>query len=191
MSFEKLLRPRSIAVIGASTSPEKVGHNILSNIIKGGFAGDIYPVHPTAAELLGKKCYPSVKNIPGAVECAVIVIKRDMVIATLKECAEKGVQAVITITAGFKETGEEGKKLQLEIARIVRQNNITMRHLGSGADRPRSNRQQRCHGVRSPGHAARASRSDHASGAGGAVVQNLHPVSACQTRLAPILPAAQ
>ena len=126
MSFEKLLRPRSIAVIGASTSPEKVGHNILSNIIKGGFAGDIYPVHPTAAELLGKKCYPSVKNIPGAVECAVIVIKRDMVIATLKECAEKGVQAVITITAGFKETGEEGKKLQLEIARIVRQNNITM-----------------------------------------------------------------
>ena len=126
MSFETLLRPKSIAVIGASTNPEKVGHNILSNIIKGGFAGDIYPVHPTAAELLGKKCYPSVKNIPGVVECAVIVIKRDMVIATLKECAEKGVQAVITITAGFKETGEEGKKLQLEIARIVRQNNITM-----------------------------------------------------------------
>jgi acetyltransferase len=126
MSFEKLLRPKSIAVIGASTSPGKVGYNILSNIISGGFEGEIYPVNPTVTELLGKKCYPSLKDIPLPVDCAVIVIKRDMVIPVLKECGEKGVQGVITITAGFKETGEEGKKLQLEIAHIVRQYNITM-----------------------------------------------------------------
>ena len=126
MSFEKLLRPKSIAVIGASSNPGKVGYNILNNIITGGFEGEIYPVNPTVSELLGKKCYPSLKAIASPVECAVIVIKRDMVIPTLKECGEKGVQGVITITAGFKETGEEGKKLQLEIAQVVREYNITM-----------------------------------------------------------------
>ena len=76
MSFENLVRPRSIAVIGASSNPIKVGNNIISNLISGGFAGDIYPVNPGATEILGKKCYASVKDIPGPVDCAVITIPR-------------------------------------------------------------------------------------------------------------------
>lgn len=126
MSFEKLLRPRSIAVIGASANPAKVGYSILKNIIDGGFNGDVYPVNPTSGEILGRTCFPSIKDIPVAPDCAVITIKRDQVLPVLKECAEKSVLSIITITAGFKETGEEGKQLQLEIARFVRQNNMTM-----------------------------------------------------------------
>jgi acetyltransferase len=126
MSFERLIHPRSIAVIGASTNPGKVGYSILKNIIDGGFTGDVFPVNPTAKEILGKECFPSLKAIPAAVDCAVIVVKRDQVLSVLTECAEKPILSIITITAGFKETGEEGKQLQLEIARLVRQNNMTM-----------------------------------------------------------------
>jgi len=126
MSFDKLLRPMSVAVIGASTDKTKVGNNVLENIISGGFAGQIYPVNPKAAEISGKKCYPSLSSIPHPVDCAVIVIKRDFVIPSLKECIAKGITAVIVITAGFAETGEEGKKLQGEIAQIARQNKITL-----------------------------------------------------------------
>ena len=126
MSFEKMLRPKSVAVVGASTDSTKVGNNVLENIISGGFAGEIYPVNPKADEILGKKCYRSLLDIPGPVDLAVIVIKRDMVLPTLRDCVTKGIQAVVTITAGFAETGAEGKALQNEIAQLVRQNNITL-----------------------------------------------------------------
>jgi acetate---CoA ligase (ADP-forming) len=126
MSFEKLLRPKSVAIVGASTEKNKVGNNVLENIIAGGFAGDIYPVNPKAEEILGKRCYRSLADIPGPIDLAVIVIKRDLVLPTLGECVTKGIQAVVTITAGFAETGAEGKKLQLEIAKLVRENNITL-----------------------------------------------------------------
>ena len=144
MSFKKLLRPRSIAIIGASSHPVKVGFSILSNIITGGFEGDIYPVNPKASEILGKQCYASVKDIPEPVECAIIVVPRDHVIPMLKECADKSIQSVIIITAGFKETGEEGKNLQLDISRIARQHNMTM--LGPN-----------CLGLINPGHKLNAS----------------------------------
>lgn len=126
MSFEKLLRPKSIAVIGASVDSTKVGNNVLLNIINSGFPGDIYPINLKADEILGKKCYKSVKDAPGHVDLAVIAIKRDLVIPSLQECVEKGVQAVIIVTAGFAETGGDGKKLQQKIAQIIRSNQITM-----------------------------------------------------------------
>jgi acetyltransferase len=126
MSFEKLLKPKSVAVVGASTDPTKVGNNVLVNIVKNGFEGEIYPVNPRADEIAGKKCYPSLKAIPGPVDLAVIVIKRDLVLPTLKECAAKGITAVITITAGFGEIGAEGKRLQNEIADVARESNITL-----------------------------------------------------------------
>ena len=126
MSFDKLLRPSSVAVIGASSNPDKVGYAVLNNIIAGGFTGAIYPVNPKSEEILGKKCYKTLAEIPGDVDCVVIVIKRDFVIPALNECVEKLVKAVIVITAGFGETGEEGKRLQREMAQIARQAGITM-----------------------------------------------------------------
>jgi acetate---CoA ligase (ADP-forming) len=126
MSFEGLLRPQSIAVIGASSTPGRVGHDVLRNIIEGGFEGEIYPINPKVNELMGKKSYASVKDIPGPVDCAVIAINRDLVIPMLLECSEKSIHGIVVITAGFKETGPEGKKLQLEITRIAQQNNMTL-----------------------------------------------------------------
>jgi acetate---CoA ligase (ADP-forming) len=126
MSFAKLITPDSVAVIGASTSPNKVGYAVLNNIVSGGFRGEVYPVNPKAGQILGKKCYASLSQITGPIDCAVIVVKRDQVIPVIKECNEKSIKAIIIITAGFAETGEEGKKLQREIALLARQNGITL-----------------------------------------------------------------
>jgi len=126
MSFGKLLKPESVAIIGASADKTKVGNNVLENIISGGYTGTIYPVNPKADEILGKRCYHSLLEIPVPVDCAVIAVKRDIVLPVLKDCVTKGVEAVIIITAGFAETGEEGKRLQDDIAQIARQNRITL-----------------------------------------------------------------
>ncbi len=126
MNFEKLLRPQSVAVIGASTDSRKVGNNVLDNIIQGGFEGHIYPINPKVDKILGLKCYQSLTDIPEKVDLAVIVIKRDLVVPVLRECALGGVKAVIIITAGFGEIGEEGRKLQNDIIQIVRQNKMIM-----------------------------------------------------------------
>jgi acetyl coenzyme A synthetase (ADP forming)-like protein len=126
MSFAKLLKPASVAVVGASTNPDKVGYAVLNNIISGGFAGGIFPVNPAAEEILGKKCYKSLLDIPGDVDCALIIVKRDNVLQVLNDCVSKGTKAVIVITAGFGETGEDGKRLQKEIGQLASQAGITM-----------------------------------------------------------------
>ncbi len=126
MNFEKLLSPKSVAVIGASSNPNKVGYAIMSNIINDGFAGKVYAVNPNESEILGKKTYTSINDVPGIVDLAVIVIKRNLVIPILKECARKSVGAVIIITAGFSEADSEGKKLQNEIVQIAHQNKIAV-----------------------------------------------------------------
>jgi acetyltransferase len=126
MSFDALLRPASVAVIGASTNRSKVGNNVLVNILQGGYGGELFPVNPGAETIEGRKCYPSLESVPGTVDLAVIVVKRDLVLPTLHECVQKGVKAVVVITAGFGETGHDGKKLQDQMVLIMRQNRITM-----------------------------------------------------------------
>jgi len=126
MSFEKLLRPESVAVVGASSQPGKVGYEILNNIISDGFTGPIYPINPGSSEILGKKCYKSLTEVPGTVDLAVVVIKRDLVLPVLEEMGKKGTKAAIVITAGFGETGAEGKALQQKIIDIVQHYEITM-----------------------------------------------------------------
>jgi acetyltransferase len=126
MSFEKLLKPQSVAVVGASSKPGKVGYEVLNNIINDGFAGQIYPINPGSAEILGKKCYKSLSEVPGSVDLAVVVVPRNGVIPVLEEMGKKGTKAAIVITAGFGETGEEGKKLQQQMIDIVREHGISM-----------------------------------------------------------------
>ncbi|HUI92598.1 MAG TPA: acetate--CoA ligase family protein [Chitinivibrionales bacterium] len=126
MSFEKLLTPNSVAVVGASANPDKVGYAVLNNIITGGYKGALYPVNPKADEILGKKCYKTLSEIPGEIDSVVVVVKRDQVVPIMAECADKAIKAVIIITAGFAETGEEGKKLQREITEIARRADMTV-----------------------------------------------------------------
>ena len=122
--LDGLFRPKSIAVVGASTKPGKIGYTVTERLIKDGFKGPIYPINPTASELLGLKVYPSVASCPGPVDAAVITVPADCVKESLLDCAEKGVKGLIMITSGFSEIGE--KALEEEILKIARDNNMCL-----------------------------------------------------------------
>lgn len=115
----KLLRPNSIAVIGAAREPNKIGHAIVKNILECSFPREkIFPINPNADEILGLKCYKSIKDVPYNVDLAVITVPAKVVPQVLRESVEKGVKAIAIISAGFKEIGNVKEELELvEIAR--------------------------------------------------------------------------
>ncbi len=98
--------PRSVAVIGASPNEAKIGHQILKNIVGAGFSGEIIPIHPKAGEILGHKAFPSVKDVPSAIDLAVVSIPAPLVYPALEECAEKNIKNIVIITSGFAEVGK-------------------------------------------------------------------------------------
>jgi len=113
-----LFFPKSVAVIGASRSPGKIGHEILRNIVEYGFKGRVYPVNPRADKILELKCYKSILEVPDEVDLAVISIPAKFVPAVLEECGKKGVKAAAIISSGFKEVGNvELEERIVEIAR--------------------------------------------------------------------------
>jgi acetyltransferase len=113
--LEKFFSPGSIAVVGASREPEKVGHSLIKNLIEDGFAGEIYPVNPKADNILGRKCYPDIQSLPEGIDLAVIAIPAKIVPDAVEECGRKGIGAAIVISAGFKEAGEEGRELEKKL----------------------------------------------------------------------------
>jgi len=124
--LDALIKPKSIALIGASENQDKIGFQILNNLIEGGFSGQLYPVNPKGGEILGKKVYTSVKEIAEVPDLAVIVIPGSFVIGAAKEVAEKGIKALIVISAGFAEIDEKGAALQTELADLCRENGISL-----------------------------------------------------------------
>jgi len=100
-----IFNAKSIAVIGASNRPGKIGFEIFRNIVEGGFQGKIYPINPKITELMGHTCYHTIKDVPDTVDLAVIVIPAPIVPEVLEQCGEKGVKGVIIISAGFSEVG--------------------------------------------------------------------------------------
>ncbi|MFH0810492.1 MAG: acetate--CoA ligase [Pseudomonadota bacterium] len=118
--LDHFFSPSSIAVIGASRTPGKVGHDLLKNMVNFGFGGAIYPVNPTTDEVLGLKCYPSVLDITDPVDLAVVVVPPSAVMAAIEQCGEKRIDSVVVITAGFKETGTEGARLERELLKVAR-----------------------------------------------------------------------
>ena len=107
-----IFKPRSIAVVGASSRPGSVGNDILRNLLFAGFCGTVYPVNPKSPNILGVHAYPSLTDIPGPVDLAVMIIPASTVLATVDQAIAKGVKGVVVISAGFKETGPEGAKLE-------------------------------------------------------------------------------
>ncbi len=126
MGFKNLIYPESIAVVGASSNPQKVGHAVLKNILDGGFEGRVYPINPKSESILDTKCYPSVQDVPDSIDCAIIIVNRDIVLSVMKDCAKKGVKAAIVISSGFGETDEEGKKAQKELVQQAKLSQMTM-----------------------------------------------------------------
>ena len=117
-SLDALFKPRSVAVIGASRKPGKIGYTILKNIIDYGYKGKIYPINPKASEILGLKAYPSVLDVPDDIDMAIIAVPAHIVLDVAKQCGEKGVKILVVITAGFSEVGNvEAEKKLIEIAR--------------------------------------------------------------------------
>jgi acetyltransferase len=121
-----LFNPKSIAVIGASREPEKLGHIALRNIVLSGFKGKVYPVNQAARRILNLKCYPSVRNIPGNIDMAMFSIPAQYVLAALKDAVSKRVKAGIIITAGFKETGPQGAAMEKEIQAVAKKHKISL-----------------------------------------------------------------
>ncbi|MFF9674503.1 acetate--CoA ligase family protein [Streptomyces eurythermus] len=116
-SMRRLMRPHSVAVIGASNEPGKIGNSVLRNLLDGGFAGDIHPVNPRADDILGRKAYKSVADVPGEVDVAVFAIPARFVAAALEEVGRKGIPNAVLIPSGFAETGEHA--LQAELVEIA------------------------------------------------------------------------
>jgi acetyl coenzyme A synthetase (ADP forming)-like protein len=118
----QIFYPSSIAVIGASSDPTKVGYAILRNLLS--FTGALYPVNPHHKELLSRVVYPSVLEIPGTIDLAVIAIPAEQVTGVMRELGRKGVKLAVIISSGFRETGEEGRMREMEVLRIAREQGI-------------------------------------------------------------------
>jgi len=117
--IDRLLRPRSVAVIGASDRHGALGATLLNNLVQYEFDGDIYPVNPKRDELQGLKVWKSVEDLPEGIDCAVIAIPRPMVLETVRTLAQRGCGAVVIYAAGFSEAGEEGMRDQRELGEIA------------------------------------------------------------------------
>jgi len=113
-TLEHIVNPRSVAIIGASATPGKWGHEILKGIITGGYKGCVYPVNPKGGEILGLRAYARVSDIEGPVDLAIIGTQAQLVLDSVRDCRDKGVKGVVVISAGFRETGESGKSREEE-----------------------------------------------------------------------------
>ncbi|MBW1862843.1 MAG: GNAT family N-acetyltransferase [Deltaproteobacteria bacterium] len=119
VSLSSLLYPRSIAVIGASRNPDSIGQLPFQCIMQNGFSGVVYPVNPNAEAVMSVKAYPSVLDVPGSVDLALIIVPTRFVPEVTDECGRKGVNTVIVISDGFKETGPEGAERERELRAIA------------------------------------------------------------------------
>lgn len=119
VALDKILKPKSVAVIGASTDPFKWGYMLLNAIRQSGFEGAIYPVNPRADEIQGLKCYHNVKDIGEPVDMALVVVPARFVPGVFQDLVDVGTKGAVVITSGFSETGEEGKRLIEETLRIA------------------------------------------------------------------------
>lgn len=121
-SLDRIFRPSSVAVVGASANPEKTGHTILRNILDGGFAGRIYPINPGGGEILGLQAYPSLSSVPGQVDLAVVVVPAKVVPDVMRQARDKGVGGAVVISGGFREVGNDG--LEREVIEIAASSGI-------------------------------------------------------------------
>jgi acetyl coenzyme A synthetase (ADP forming)-like protein len=125
-SLRPMFQPRSVAVIGASRDPGRIGRRLFDAIVAGGFRGPVYPVNRNAEAIGNCRAYSSIRDVPGDVDLAVIAVPRDAVLPAAKECADRGVPALIVITAGFAETDDVGRRLQQQLLDCVRGHGMRM-----------------------------------------------------------------
>jgi acetyltransferase len=121
-SLDRLFSPKSIAVVGASPNPGKIGNVLMQNLAA--FPGAVYPVHPSARDVIGYRAYPNVTSIEGKVDLALLAVPQGVVTATLNECSQAGVGAAVVYSGGWAESGEPGKAAQEEISRLAQETGL-------------------------------------------------------------------
>lgn len=125
-SLTPFFSPQGVAIIGASSKPNKLSYGILKNLTLYGYQGEIYPVNPGSTEILGKKCYPDILQVPDPVDLAVIVLPAASVLDAVKDCGTRGIKAITLISGGFKELGPEGEELEKQVVAFVRQSGMRL-----------------------------------------------------------------
>ena len=126
--LDAVFRPRSIAVVGASREPKSVGRQVFDNLLAGGFQGPVFPIHPKAEHIGGVRAYRTVLDVPDPVDLAVLVVPASVALQAVDECGRKGVKGLVVITAGFRETGEEGAKREEALRALLEK--YSMRAIG-------------------------------------------------------------
>ena len=119
--LEHFFNPSSVAVVGASQNPAKIGYDILNNIVRYGYGGAVYPINPRAQEILGHKAYPDLASAPSKINLAVVAVPAPAVMDVLEQCGKNAVDSISVISAGFKETGPEGARLEKRLATQARE----------------------------------------------------------------------
>jgi acyl-CoA synthetase (NDP forming) len=125
-SLDPILRPRSIAVIGASRTPRSIGYEIVASLVRCGFTGPVYPVNPAARAIGSLPAWPDVAALPEVVDQAIVVVPAAAVLTVARQCAERGVRGLIVISAGFREIGSDGEARERELTALVRANGMRM-----------------------------------------------------------------
>jgi len=123
-NMETFFTPRSVALVGASASPGKIGNSILDSLVNYDFKGKVYPINPKADRIFGQKCYPSVSAIPGRVDLVVVSVDLSMTPPVLEDCAKKGIHNVVIVSGGGKELGGERAAYEAEVARLSQKHKI-------------------------------------------------------------------
>ena len=122
--FRPMIEPRSVAVIGASADPKKSGNFLLKNILDCGYEGEVYPINPKGGEILGRKTYPSVLDVPGEIDLVLFLLPREHVAGILEECGRKGVKTAVIITAGFGEVPGDGLRFDEGLREAIRKSGV-------------------------------------------------------------------
>jgi acetyl coenzyme A synthetase (ADP forming)-like protein len=125
-SLTPILRPRSIAVIGASRTPGTIGYELVRNLALNGFTGPVYPINPKATSIFAIPALPSVEALAGPVDLAVISVPKQFVLEVTRQCIAKGVKGLVVISAGFREVGGDGVELERQLTELVRANGVRM-----------------------------------------------------------------
>ncbi|HSI92491.1 MAG TPA: GNAT family N-acetyltransferase, partial [Jiangellaceae bacterium] len=123
-SIQRLLTPGSVAVVGASRARGTVGHALVRNLVMSGFTGPVYPVNPGAPAIAGVPAYRSLADVPGPVDLALVAVPAEAVGSVVLDCAAKGVKGLVVVSAGFAETGDDGRHRQTELVRVARANGM-------------------------------------------------------------------
>jgi acetyltransferase len=124
--LDAIFSPKSVAVLGASSTQGKVGHDIFANILRGEYTGTLYPVNPKARSILCVRCYKSITEIPDPVDMAMIILPPKVALQAVYDCVEKGVKGIVIVSAGFKEVGGEGAEIEAKIAEVCKKADVRL-----------------------------------------------------------------